>query len=196
MIWQFGELGYDVSINYNERVDPKPVLWDYADDPYRKRLNQIYSALIDLKMNEPAFQTSDYSINFAGSVKTLKLIHEDMDVVAVGNFGITSIEYSLDFSGNETWYDYFNHSSLSISGDSYTLNLNPGDYYLFTSKQLDDPVISGIKQVLNRNIPFTINSNPWTNELVLEIQEMEGETIETAVFDILGKNGCKTPYKL
>ncbi|HEY7751243.1 MAG TPA: alpha-amylase family glycosyl hydrolase, partial [Ignavibacteriaceae bacterium] len=37
MIWQFGELGYDYSINYpcmTEacRLDPKPIRWDYFDD--------------------------------------------------------------------------------------------------------------------------------------------------------------------
>ncbi len=29
MIWQFGELGYDYSIDYNGRVGNKPIKWDY-----------------------------------------------------------------------------------------------------------------------------------------------------------------------
>jgi hypothetical protein len=43
MIWQFGELGYDVSINYpcmtsNCRLDPKPIKWGYFTDYNRKKI--------------------------------------------------------------------------------------------------------------------------------------------------------------
>ena len=42
MIWQFGELGYDISINENGRVGRKPIKWEYEDDVNRK---QIYTYL-------------------------------------------------------------------------------------------------------------------------------------------------------
>ena len=43
MIWQFGELGYDYSINYpsgtsNDRVTAKPIKWDYYSDSDRKTI--------------------------------------------------------------------------------------------------------------------------------------------------------------
>ncbi|PIY31450.1 MAG: hypothetical protein COZ08_08820, partial [Bacteroidetes bacterium CG_4_10_14_3_um_filter_42_6] len=46
MIWQFGELGYDYSINTCEngtisddcRLSPKPVKWSYYQDANRKRI--------------------------------------------------------------------------------------------------------------------------------------------------------------
>ncbi len=46
MIWQFGELGYDYSIDYNGRLGEKPVKWDYYTNPYRKYLYDMISALI------------------------------------------------------------------------------------------------------------------------------------------------------
>src|SRR5690606_36924652 len=46
MMWQFGELGYEYSINLCEngtindncRTAPKPIRWDYYDEPARQRL--------------------------------------------------------------------------------------------------------------------------------------------------------------
>ena len=47
MIWQFGELGYDFSINSNEtgtavseeyRTSRKPIRWDYYENATRKEL--------------------------------------------------------------------------------------------------------------------------------------------------------------
>ena len=49
MIWQFGELGYDISIDYNGRTGEKPLKWDYYDNPGRKSLYDAYSKFIGLK---------------------------------------------------------------------------------------------------------------------------------------------------
>ena len=54
MMWQFGELGYDFSINFpsnteESRTSPKPVKWDYKTDFFRHKLFLEYSALINLK---------------------------------------------------------------------------------------------------------------------------------------------------
>ena len=46
MIWQFGELGYDVSIDYGGRTSEKPLKWDYFLDPDRHRLYLIYKLLL------------------------------------------------------------------------------------------------------------------------------------------------------
>ncbi|PLX17048.1 MAG: hypothetical protein C0599_14325 [Salinivirgaceae bacterium] len=42
MIWQFGETGYDYSIDYDCSVCEKPVRWDYMDEPARKHLYKFY----------------------------------------------------------------------------------------------------------------------------------------------------------
>ncbi|MCF8309379.1 MAG: Por secretion system protein, partial [Bacteroidales bacterium] len=61
MIWQFGELGYDVSINYDCRVCPKPIRWNYYDDYRRKFLYDVYSALAELKTEYEVFETTNFS---------------------------------------------------------------------------------------------------------------------------------------
>ena len=49
MIWQFGELGYEVPINDPCRVCNKPIRWEYFDDPDRKALYDAWAKLIKLK---------------------------------------------------------------------------------------------------------------------------------------------------
>jgi len=62
MIWQFGEMGYDISIDFNGRVGSKPIRWDYLE--LHPRLNPVFSSLIHLKTQEPAFSTTDFSLFF------------------------------------------------------------------------------------------------------------------------------------
>lgn len=71
MIWQFGELGFDYSIEYNGRVGNKPIRWDYIEDSERRALYDVYSNLIKLKLGEPIFRATDFTIN-AGDENGLK----------------------------------------------------------------------------------------------------------------------------
>jgi hypothetical protein len=45
MIWQFGELGYDISIDNPCRICNKPIKWDYLQDARRKNLYKVFAAL-------------------------------------------------------------------------------------------------------------------------------------------------------
>lgn len=95
MIWQFGELGYDFSINrcpngsINQgcRTDPKPVRWDYFTNPDRRRLFNIYAAMNQLKTTEPAFGTANFTFALSGTFKQIRLIHPSMNVMVYGNWG-------------------------------------------------------------------------------------------------------------
>ena len=59
MIWQFGELGYDFSINRcvdgtisNDcRLSNKPIRWDYLTVVQRKRLYDIFASVNKLRFH-------------------------------------------------------------------------------------------------------------------------------------------------
>ena len=95
MIWQFGELGYDLSINTCSdgttikddcRTAAKPVHWDYYQDANRLKLYKVYSEFIKLKTTVPAFATSDFTTDFSGVVKRLTLRSTSGTVFLIGNF--------------------------------------------------------------------------------------------------------------
>jgi len=66
MIWQFGELGYDISIDYICRTCNKPILWNYFTENSRKRLYDVYKASIELRKSHPVFTGDDFTYSLNG----------------------------------------------------------------------------------------------------------------------------------
>ena len=61
MIWEFGELGYNYSINSNEkgevsddyRTAPNPIHWEYYNNASRKGLYDVYAKLMTIRNANP-----------------------------------------------------------------------------------------------------------------------------------------------
>ncbi|MDZ7633861.1 MAG: hypothetical protein U5L72_05265 [Bacteroidales bacterium] len=105
---EFQELGYDYPINYNnDRVGPKPIMWDYYNVAARRNLYDNFSALAGLKKNQPAFGSDNFTIYESGETKRLNIQHADMDVVLIGNFDLFPREIAPNFTRTGTWYEFF-----------------------------------------------------------------------------------------
>ncbi len=151
MIWQFGELGYDYSINYcgdgtinsNCRLDAKPIKWDYFQNTKRRKLYDTYRYLIQLRKN-PAFTTAftsnATSQDFSGAFKWLVLNSTSGKLVVIGNFDVTSKVGSVTFPTAGTWYDYLNGNTITATGSAQSFTLKPGEFHVFTSVQVPLPV--------------------------------------------------------
>ncbi len=135
MLWQFQELGYDISIEQNGRTGEKPVKWEYLDAPARQELYRTISELNYLKTTYPVFGTEDFEMPETGQIRTLKLNGDTMNVVVVGNFGLEAKEASLSFQHSGWWYSYFEKDSLETSG-SASFTLEPGEFRLFTDQSI------------------------------------------------------------
>ncbi len=193
MLWQFGELGYDISINYNGRIGAKPILWNYYSDPNRLSLYKYTKALIDLKTNNDVFNTTSFSTNLTGSVKSVVLNGSQMNLVAVGNFDVVSQNASTSaFPYTGTWYDYFSGNPVNIT--SSPIPLAPGESHIYTSKQLpvpDTAVITGINE-FNNSIVKTYNleqnyPNPFNPATTINYQIPKSSLVTLKVYDILGR---------
>lgn len=139
MIWQFGELGYDYSIDYNGRTGPKPIRWGYFNDVYRNKLYKTFATLINLKNSYSVFSTDNFTTDFSGSVKRLWLNHDSMKVVIVGNFDVVQKVVSPNFQNTGWWYNYFYGDSIEVSNTSMTITLQPGEFRIYTTKKLPTP---------------------------------------------------------
>jgi len=142
MIWQFGETGYDYSINNNGRTGNKPIRWDYNSNPNRQRLYQVYSSLIHLKKTYDSFRSSDYTTSFADSIKTLYISNSSMDVRIVGNFTENVQKKDVSFSFPGVWYDYMTGDTLIVP---YTLtrniSLDKSEYHIYVGASVTPPDI-------------------------------------------------------
>lgn len=147
MIWQFGELGYDKSINCDGditngscRLDRKPVAWTlgYDTDTNRQDLRNVTAKMIALKKQFPStFNTDDYSLNVNGLVKRINLNDNigNSDVVIVANFDVTTQSVNPNFPTTGTWYEQFSETSINITNPTASLSLQPGEYRLYSQTQ-------------------------------------------------------------
>ena len=130
MVWQFGELGYDVSIDENGRTGKKPIKWDYYDVSQRKALHNTYAKLINLRKNHSELFTSTATLNWkvsasdwtGGRFLTLSSFGNSKQIVIVGNFTNTAMNASTTFPKTGTWYNYMN-SSETLNVTSSTMNI-------------------------------------------------------------------------
>ncbi len=197
MIWQFEELGYDFYINYpgvigedTHRTAKKPIRWDYFQNPDRKRLYQIFSALINLKKENPVFQTTNYSQSFFGKQKRINLYHSSMDAVVIGNFDVVSGVVDPNFSQVGTWYEFFSGDTLEVTNPTANLPLNPGEYRLYTTEKLNPPEL--IMDIDNpsfstNDIPVMVYPNPSQNFINIKISPDQSVNLSVSIFDITGR---------
>ena len=125
MIWQFGEIGYDYSIEYNDRTGEKPVVTDkYMAVPQRKALYDTYAALLKFRKDNPRFFDKDANFTWtpSGSLKKITCSVDGKTFHVVGNFGKGQTSYSLPTG---TWTDQINGGT--VSG---TISLKEGEFRL------------------------------------------------------------------
>jgi glycosidase len=147
MLTEFGELGFDYSVNWcsNGTVDPsggcrltpKPIHWDYLQMPARKKLHDTYAALLKLRSNYPGLATGSASYSLTGNVKYLGVQSDSLGVMVVGNFDVVPATGSIPFAAAGTWYDYLSTDSIRAGAGLQSLALAPGEYHVFTNKNLN-----------------------------------------------------------
>ncbi|NOZ46127.1 MAG: T9SS type A sorting domain-containing protein [Chlorobi bacterium] len=188
MLWQFGELGYDISIDYDCRVCPKPVKWDYYDDGRRKRLYQVYRALINLKLNNVAFSSSDFSMNTNSSVKSIKINHSSMNVNILGNFDVVSKDIDPAFQQTGYWYEFFTGDSINVANTNQVISFEPGEYRIYTTVKLATPDIVSATVDLNRESgQILVYPNPSNQQFNIELKDFSGNIQNLQIVNILGE---------
>ncbi|MEI6866848.1 alpha-amylase family glycosyl hydrolase [Flavicella sp.] len=174
MIWQFGELGYDISIDENGRTGQKPVLWEYFTNVNRKHIYDTWSTFIAFKNKHEVFNTNDFSLNTSELLKSITLNGTEMDAIVLGNFDIENSEIDINFTQTGTWYEYFSGEILELSSTNQTINLDAGQYKLYTTKKVYDP-------------RGGTENDDSDNDGINDLLDLCPNTLEGAVVD---ENGC------
>ncbi|MDN6279741.1 MAG: T9SS type A sorting domain-containing protein [Psychroflexus sp.] len=210
MIWQFGELGYDDSINHCQdgtidpdcRTAPKPIVWNYLNDENRAKLRDFWTDLIKLRQSESIFQTSDFSVDANDDIqKIIKLSHENAttdeveEILIIGNFGLEQVTISPGFPSTGNWYNYNENTSIEITQLNQSITLEAGEFMILLDK---------IPQHLATNQPESNNTirmypNPARHSiqfnhalLSLSIYNTHGQRIKS--FE--KPRAMHTPYKI
>jgi len=190
MIWQFGELGYDISIDYGGRVSEKPILWDYYSVAERYRLYLIYKLLNNLRKNHPVFTTENYAFSFSTPLKRLQLCGSDMCVNILGNFGVTQASIDPEFVQTGKWYDYFNDDSLTVTDVNMPISLDPGEYKLYSTVKLPSAklILDVEDNIFHTKENFIIAyPNPSKEEFNFLVKTDNTASVSIMIVDISGR---------
>jgi glycosidase len=205
MIWQFGELGYDYSIFTCEdsvtinvpdcKLSKKPIRWDFTTVPARKNIYDAVAKMNTLRAwypnlfinNTLVTANSDLGSNF---IKKIALKHTDLSIVTVANFDVVSQTFATSFPSNGKWYNYMGTDSISVAGGSKSLTLAPGDYKIYTTKNLNDTTSgpNAISDVKNNGIFIAdIYPNPANDFATISISAKYVTNATINLLDVTGK---------
>lgn len=197
MIWQFGEYGYDYSINHCQngtvsdgcRTDPKPIRWDYLDDWRRERVYFVYSALANLKTSEEIFSTTNFSLSLSGEMKRIHLTKGEEHVTVIGNFGVEGGLINPNFQKTGKWYEFFLENEINVEDVNGGIFLEPGEYRLYSTKKFASHgyPLNVLNSVDNESNLFVF-PNPSSTEFYFNIKHTKGGELMLKIFNIKGRS--------
>ena len=190
MIWQFGELGYDYSIEYNgDRTAEKPVKWDYRTDPERHRLWMAYAKLNTLRNYHAELFATDAAFTYKlsqndwtnGRFVTLTSKDGNKSVVAAINLTGTDGNYTITFPKTGTWTNLLTDETLEVTNTSMTHSVPKNSCVIYTNFE-----VTGVDDVVSDKVEYTVYPNPaddyvYTNaQGVLRVFNIAGNLVKQA----------------
>jgi hypothetical protein len=183
MLWQFGEVGYDYSINHcpdgsvnNDcRVSPKPVKWEYQNENARQLLFDHTAEMIKLRNTYRVFTEGMATISNTGLTKQITLKNSpyvenpttsnNMNVQIAANFDLSSKPVPVNFPHTGTWYNYASGSSITVAATPMIIEMPAGSYLLFTDVEVTPSIVTGEESGSETVADLVIYPNPTAGEL-------------------------------
>lgn len=218
MMWQFGELGYgggpdeclvngdypgECANGVPGRTSPKPIRWNYYDDPARRDLYETWAALIHLRSDYAVFTSAETEVETRlGLVpdRWIKLSladapdEEPSEVVIVGNFGVTARNVAVEFPATGTWYEFFGDTELEVTEVAQTFTLEPGQARIFTNVDVPSPE-GGLYAVDDEDgasepLALALDAaypNPASDRAIVRYALPTAADVRLEVYDVLGR---------
>jgi hypothetical protein len=189
MFWQFGELGYSYSIDYNGRTGKKPIKWEYFDDPDRHDVYNLFSVMNYLRANYNVFGSAngvDLDVGNNVAAKRIKL-SSDFNAVVMGNFDVVTQNITPAFHHGGIWYEYFQDDTVTVTDVNASISLAPGEYRIYTDQKMTSPLVS-LEDVKPQTFELKQNyPNPFNPTTTISYVITVDSDVELTVYDINGR---------
>lgn len=136
MMWQFGELGYDVSIEENGRTGKKPVRWNYYEDANRKALYDAISKVISWRTDNEDYYGQENVTVHTWSVGDAQMGGKVLvmdKVIVVANFNNAESTTSVNVPSAGEWTNLMTGEKVQLSS-SYSFTLAANDYIVLVKE--------------------------------------------------------------
>ena len=195
MIWQFGELGYDISINQNGRLGQKPILWNYYDVKQRRDVYDTWSYFMKLRKLFPIFSDPESKIQtwLNTAVKKIYFSHENENAILIANFDTKEAQAKITLPHGDMWYNPFLNDSVNFDTLDISINLPAGRFILLTD--FETPISKKDITLLSfqdedsssDDFQFKIYPNPSNSTFVINYSLLEKTFVSISVYDIIGR---------
>jgi len=204
MIWQFGELGFpyginrctDGSISNDCRLSRKPTYWEALQDENRASMQRQISRLLDLRSTHSIYHHGDFEMQVFGSIKTMQLSSDTLDIVLAANMDTKTLLVSPRFSTPGMWYDLMTGDSLRVESRFDVIEMLAGEYRLLSNRRLTEGdittstsgrTVAGVSNLLMYPNPssdfITISSDELLPVSSYSIYDRMGRLVRTELLD-------------
>ena len=171
MIWHFGELGMQQSLNTCQdgsvgdcKLDTKPQpQWEenWLNIAQRRQIYDDWSKINDLKINNDVFKANSAISPHNNNLLQRIYIWDDnlpntslKNVVILANFDVTTQNFISDFPYTGVWYNLMDNTTFQVNNTNQQISLNPGEFKIFGNQ---DAVLSKSKYNLITGLQLTQN---------------------------------------
>jgi len=176
MIWHFGELGMQQSLNTCQdgsvgdcKLDTKPQpQWEenWLNIAQRRQIYDDWSKINDLKINNDVFKANSAisPLNNNNLLQRIYIWDDNLpntslkNVVILANFDVNTQNFISDFPYTGVWYNLMDNTTFQVNNTNQQISLNPGEFRIYGNQ---DAVLSKSKYSLISGLQLT--QNPVNN---------------------------------
>lgn len=202
MIWQFGELGFDLSINRcangtvnnNCRTDPKPSAFTYGYDQNasRKAVYNTWARILAIKANNEVFNTKTFTVESGNLLPRIYIWNDALpatslkNVVILANYELTTQNIVPNFPYAGNWYNLMDNTAMTVTNPAAALTLAPGEFRIYGNAPANVLATDESNIAVSKATQLKVMQNPATNgEIKIQFDNAKDGTVY--VYDLSGK---------
>lgn len=181
MIWQFGELGYEYSINYDpvsrtvsndNRMTKKPVPTYFEDlnkdnNRSRRSLYEFYAFMDSLRTHNDIMLNGIVDAQTSSLAKIITRTLGDKTLIFVVNFDVKAQNITIKFPADGTWYNIVGDYKATAHNGSATIKFKAGETMIFSNNPDDvrTDISTPVAEVKPKDLGLKIYPNPCSEIL-------------------------------